>query len=377
MAISEVVVEFLEDPVHHEYRLLSGGIGTQIETMLIDRMQSVNFKTIKETYSTCIVEIYPDWLIVNETEFEFHLLYESKEFIVSEKSTSSLAIAEWRDRKNTAMKLKLIDDRNQEGDSHRFGTETNLIDMFMLSRVEDSEVRLLKQEVQNKGCCGRVKDGEKLAYPAKANDERVFKCVEFVVTIESSPNYSLTKNLTINYKYWVINEMDFEMVIYQYSSGVSFKIEGEEENGVEILRLKPKEQSYLYTYDFLSNQFYLKVRYEGEFIYSNKFPCNESIGRSLSLKLKKSVNHDIMSSNIAYHESFHHIRIDMEQIKYKNILTFSYIDGEEVIYPFYINNATNYFVKITENGESFKVKPKKRIPFSWSNLIENTHEIEV
>lgn len=54
-----------------------------------------------------------------------------------------------------------------------------------------------------------------------------------------------------------------------------------------------------------------------------------------------------MSSNIAYHESFHHIRIDMEQIKYKNILTFSYIDGEEVKYPFYINNATNYFVKIT------------------------------
>lgn len=111
--ISEVVVEFLEDPVHHEYRLLNGGIGTQIETMLIDRMQSVNFKTIKETYSTCIVEIYPDWLIINETEFEFHLLYEKKEFIVSEKSTSSLAIAEWRDRKNTAMKLKLFDDLNQ------------------------------------------------------------------------------------------------------------------------------------------------------------------------------------------------------------------------------------------------------------------------
>lgn len=55
--------------------------------------------------------------------------------------------------------------------------------------------------------------------------------------------------------------MDFEMVIYQYSSGASFKIEGEEESGVEVVRLKPKEQTYLYTYDFLSNQFYLKVHY--------------------------------------------------------------------------------------------------------------------
>lgn len=64
------------------------------------------------------------------------------------------------------------------------------------------------------------------------------------------------------------------MVIYQYSSGVSFKMEGEEESGVEILRLRPREQSYLYSYDFLSSQFYLRVSYEGEFIYSNRFPCN-------------------------------------------------------------------------------------------------------
>ena len=84
-----------------------------------------------------------------------------------------------------------------------------------------------------------------------------------------------------------------------------------------------------------------------------------------------------MNSNIAYHESFHHIRIDMEQVRYKNILTFSYIDGQQVKYPFYINNATNYFIKITENGESFKVRPKKRNPFSWSNLTDNSHQIEV
>lgn len=36
--------------------------------MLIDRMQSINIKIIKETYNTCTVELYPDWLIINETE---------------------------------------------------------------------------------------------------------------------------------------------------------------------------------------------------------------------------------------------------------------------------------------------------------------------
>jgi len=39
--------------------------------MEIDRKQSINLKIIKETYSTCTVELYPDWLIVNETELEF------------------------------------------------------------------------------------------------------------------------------------------------------------------------------------------------------------------------------------------------------------------------------------------------------------------
>jgi hypothetical protein len=377
LPIADVVVEFLEDPAHHEYQLLDRGIGTSIETMLIDGMQSVNIRTIKETYNTCLVEIYPDWLIINETELAFHLLYEKKEFIVGEKSKSSLAIEEWRDRKNMAMKIRLTDEHNADGDCRKFGTEIDLIDMFMLSKVDTSDVRLLKQQVQKRGCCGRVGEAEKLSYPEKVGDERVFKCVEFVITIEESPNYLLTKQLTIDYKYWIVNDMDYEMVVYQFSPEESFRIEGEEENGVEVMRLRPREQNYLFTYDFLSKQFYLKIDYEGESIYSNQFPCNESIGRSLSLKLKRSVNHDVISSNIAYHESFHHIRIDMEQIRYKNILTFSYIDGERTKYPFYINNTTNYFVKITENGENFKVKPKTRIPFSWSNLIQNTHEIEV
>ena len=60
---------------------------------------------------------------------EFHLLYERNELIVSECSSSSLTIAEWRDRKNTAMRLRLVD-----LNYHRLSTESKLIEMFMLSR---------------------------------------------------------------------------------------------------------------------------------------------------------------------------------------------------------------------------------------------------
>lgn len=70
------------------------------------------------------------------------------------------------------------------------------------------------------------------------------------------------------------------------------------------------------------------------------------MGRSLSLKLKKNLNNDAGFVNLAYHETYHHIRIDMEQVKYTNILTFTYIEEVRTKHPFYINNATNYFVKI-------------------------------
>ena len=92
-----------------------------------------------------------------------------------------------------------------------------------------------------------------------------------------------------------------------------------------------------------------------EYIHSNLFPCDEAMGRSLSLKLKKHFNNEGAAINMAYHESFHHVRIDMEQIKYTNILSFTLIDGERTRYPFYINNATNYFVKIKENGENLSI----------------------
>jgi hypothetical protein len=67
MILRDVFIEFLEDPAHHEYDFLRQQVGIKNETMLIDRNQSVNIRSIKETYNTCLIEIYPDWLIVNET----------------------------------------------------------------------------------------------------------------------------------------------------------------------------------------------------------------------------------------------------------------------------------------------------------------------
>ncbi len=46
-------------------------------------------------------------------------------------------------------------------------------------------------------------------------------------------------------------------------------------------------------------------------------------------------------------------------------------------FPIYIHNTTEETIKIYENGESFLVKPKSKVPFSWSNLVNNTHEIDV
>jgi hypothetical protein len=122
---------------------------------------------------------------------------------------SSLAIDERNNKNNLSMKVKLIDDNNSDEKFHKFGTETGLIDIFTLSKVVGGDVRHLKQEVKRKGCCGKIKDEELLSDPEKASDERVFKCIEFVINIEQSMYYLLTKNLTINYKYWIVNEMDF------------------------------------------------------------------------------------------------------------------------------------------------------------------------
>lgn len=95
---------------------------------------------------------------------------------------------------------------------------------------------------------------------------------------------------------------------------------------------------------------YVKISYDSQFVTSNLFTCDDSIGRSLSIKLKRNNQQDIFSSNVAYHDSYHYVRIDTQQNKYTTLLNFSLIDDKKVKHPFYINNVTNYFVKITENG---------------------------
>lgn len=83
----------------------------------------------------------------------------------------------------------------------------------------------------------------------------------------------------------------------------------------------------------------------------------------MTLKLKQTH----ASTEVEY------VRVDINQSNHTNELNFLFIDEREVKHPFYIKNKTDYTVKVTENEESFKVKPKESNPFVWSNLINNTH----
>ena len=71
--VKDITMEFAEDIVHHEYHFLDPNFKVDpstketIRPLLIDRMQSLNLRIIKETYNTCIVEIFPDWVITNKT----------------------------------------------------------------------------------------------------------------------------------------------------------------------------------------------------------------------------------------------------------------------------------------------------------------------
>jgi len=72
-----------------------------------------------------------------------------------------------------------------------------------------------------------------------------------------------------------------------------------------------------------------------------------------------------------------YIRVDITHIDHTSKLCFKMIDENRVKHPFYIQNRTPYNIKITENEESFKIKPKDANPFVWSDLIDNAHEIRV
>jgi len=83
-------------------------------------MQSLNLRIIKETYNTCVIEIYPDWVITNRTTLEFQLGYMSNEFPIDRRSCSFLAIEEWRNKNQPKMELRLYDNENPKEDPHEF-----------------------------------------------------------------------------------------------------------------------------------------------------------------------------------------------------------------------------------------------------------------
>lgn len=138
-----------------------------------------------------------------------------------------------------------------------------------------------------------------------------------------------------------------------------------------MLILKPKEENYIYSYNFLPVEYFLTIVADNAEIRSNMFCFDKSWGRSVSLKLKKERKKGIGAE---YLDDYVYIRIDVEQTAHCFVLNLKLID-EHINFPIYIENSTPYLLKISENGDSFQVKAKTRVPFSWSNLINNKHEL--
>jgi len=122
--------------------------------------------------------------------------------------------------------------------------------------------------------------------------------------------------------------MDAEMHIYQYSNDIKLpnldadnvnaskhkdhsnsgnsnkeedgqqKQEEEEEEGILLMKIPSKSKKYLFTYDFLPKQYFIKYAERGKTqMSSNYFTIDDTIGRSLSLKLKKT-EHDLQTSTV-------------------------------------------------------------------------------
>jgi hypothetical protein len=58
---------------------------------------------------------------------------------------NSLAIDSQNNKGILSMKIKLIDDNNDGEEFHKFGTETGLVDIFTLSKVDAGDVKNIKQ----------------------------------------------------------------------------------------------------------------------------------------------------------------------------------------------------------------------------------------
>ena len=82
-----------------------------------------------------------------------------------------------------------------------------------------------------------------------------------------------------------------------------------------------------------------------------------------------------------YYRNFDYLKIDIEQNDHACVFVFKDIEidskDEKDAFPIYIHNITDENIKIYENNEEFIVRPNTKVPFSWSNLIHNTHELGV
>jgi hypothetical protein len=119
---------------------------------------------------------------------------------------------------------------------------------------------------------------------SKRKEEHPFRCIEIVLSIQQSSLHELTKELVVNYKYLVINNMADELIFCQ-SVGTEANKDLEFQEA-ELFRLGPNRMHYLYSFDFLPKIYFVSIERKGKRLTSNYFTCDASTTGSLSLRLK-------------------------------------------------------------------------------------------
>lgn len=94
-----------------------------------------------------------------------------------------------------------------------------------------------------------------------------------------------------------------------------------------------------------------------------QFQLENFPGSTFVLKIKKELN---LIENEEYENQFYYFQIDVKKINEETIVCVSEADFEN--FPIYIDNVTDYSIKISEGDDEFVVKPQHRIPFAWSHL---------
>lgn len=171
--------------------------------MLIDRMQSVNLKVTKESYNCCTVEIYPDWIIKNDTQEELQLSYLDREFPLDPNSVNCLSIKGFSNSKNNFMRVKIYDPANPHENPHKIAMDS--VDIFTLFKAQNNMIAK-KGDLRSETCClcdnpNYKKSSEK----SKWREVSAFKCIDFAITIEEEPTFKFTKILKIKYRHLIKN----------------------------------------------------------------------------------------------------------------------------------------------------------------------------